>query len=74
MLLKGGVQVRRRKQAIVAFARQLLIDIWKWKLRDQQAPLVKPLCWPFGRLGALVLQLDKRRRMFLWRLVLLPAS
>jgi hypothetical protein len=23
--------VRRRKQAIVAFARQLLVDLWKWK-------------------------------------------
>ena len=22
---------RRRKQAIVAFARQLLVDLWKWK-------------------------------------------
>jgi transposase len=32
VLRKGGVHVRRRKQAIVAFARQLLIDIWKWKL------------------------------------------
>jgi transposase len=32
VLLKSGVHSRRRKQAIVAFARQLLIDIWKWKL------------------------------------------
>src|SRR5262249_18608327 len=25
------IDKRRRKQAIVAFARQLLVDIWKWK-------------------------------------------
>lgn len=31
VLLNGKVHVRRRKQAIVAFARQLLIDVWKWK-------------------------------------------
>jgi transposase len=32
VLLDRKVHLRRRKQAIVAFARQLLIDIWKWKL------------------------------------------
>lgn len=32
VLLNPKVHVRRRKQAIVAFARQLLVDIWKWKL------------------------------------------
>jgi transposase len=32
VLLDGKAHPRRRKQAIVAFARQLLIDIWKWKL------------------------------------------
>jgi transposase len=31
VLLNPKVHRRRRKQAIVAFARQLLIDIWKWK-------------------------------------------
>lgn len=31
VLLNAQAHVRRRKQAIVAFARQLLIDIWKWK-------------------------------------------
>ena len=31
VLLNPKVHLRRRKQAIVAFARQLLIDIWKWK-------------------------------------------
>jgi transposase len=31
VLLNGRVHARRRKQAIVAFARQLLIDVWKWK-------------------------------------------
>lgn len=31
VLLGVRVHSRRRKQAIVAFARQLLIDIWKWK-------------------------------------------
>lgn len=31
VLLNGRVHVRRRKQAIVAFGRQLLIDVWKWK-------------------------------------------
>jgi transposase len=31
VLLNPKMHVRRRKQAIVAFARQLLIDIWKWK-------------------------------------------
>jgi transposase len=31
VLLHPKVHVRRRKQAIVAFARQLLVDIWKWK-------------------------------------------
>src|ERR1035438_6354587 len=31
VLLNPKVHVRRRKRAIVAFARQLLIDIWKWK-------------------------------------------
>jgi len=30
-VLRARVHVRRRKQAIVAFARQLLIDLWKWK-------------------------------------------
>jgi transposase len=29
--LAPEVHVRRRKKAIVAFARQLLIDVWKWK-------------------------------------------
>jgi transposase len=32
VLLNDKAHARRRKQAIVAFARQLLIDIWKWKL------------------------------------------
>ena len=32
VLLNPKVHARRRKKAIVAFARQLLIDIWKWKL------------------------------------------
>lgn len=32
ILLNPKVHSRRRKQLIVAFARQLLIDIWKWKL------------------------------------------
>lgn len=32
VLLNPKVHGRRRKQVIVAFARQLLIDIWKWKL------------------------------------------
>lgn len=31
VLLNPKVHLRRRKQAIVAFARQMLIDIWKWK-------------------------------------------
>lgn len=31
VLLNPRAHSRRRKQAIVAFARQLLIDIWKWK-------------------------------------------
>jgi transposase len=31
VLLNPKVHARRRKQAIVAFARQLLVDIWKWK-------------------------------------------
>jgi transposase len=31
VLLNPKVHRRRRKQVIVAFARQLLIDIWKWK-------------------------------------------
>jgi len=31
VLLNPNVHVRRRKRAIVAFARQLLIDIWKWQ-------------------------------------------
>jgi transposase len=31
VLLNPKVHSRRRKQVIVAFARQLLIDIWKWK-------------------------------------------
>lgn len=31
VLLDVRVHARRRKQAIVAFARQLLIDVWKWK-------------------------------------------
>jgi transposase len=31
VLLNPKAHVRRRKQLIVAFARQLLIDIWKWK-------------------------------------------
>jgi transposase len=31
VLLERKAHLRRRKQAIVAFARQLLIDIWKWK-------------------------------------------
>jgi transposase len=32
VLLDPKAHARRRKQAIVAFARQLLIDLWKWKL------------------------------------------
>jgi transposase len=32
VLLDRRVHARRRKQAIVAFARQLLIDVWKWKI------------------------------------------
>jgi transposase len=31
VLLDRKVHTRRRKQVIVAFARQLLIDVWKWK-------------------------------------------
>jgi transposase len=31
VLLNPNAHLRRRKQAIVAFARQLLIDLWKWK-------------------------------------------
>jgi len=31
VLLNPKAHLRRRKQAIVAFARQLLIDLWKWK-------------------------------------------
>lgn len=31
VLRNPKVHVRRRKRAIVAFARQLLVDIWKWK-------------------------------------------
>jgi transposase len=31
VLLDRKTHLRRRKQVIVAFARQLLIDIWKWK-------------------------------------------
>ena len=31
VLLNPRAHVRRRKQAIVAFARQLVIDLWKWK-------------------------------------------
>ena len=31
VLLNPQMHVRRRKRAIVAFARQLLIDIWKWQ-------------------------------------------
>lgn len=31
VLLNPKAHKRRRKQAIVAFARQLLIDLWKWK-------------------------------------------
>jgi len=31
VLLNSRAHVRRRKQAIVAFARQLFIDLWKWK-------------------------------------------
>lgn len=31
VLLNPHAHVRQRKRAIVAFARQLLVDIWKWK-------------------------------------------
>lgn len=31
VLLNPKVHTRRRKQAIVAFGRELLVDIWKWK-------------------------------------------
>ena len=31
LALSTLVTLRRRKRAIVAFARQLLIDIWKWQ-------------------------------------------
>ena len=31
VLLNAKCHARRRKRAIVAFARQLLVDIWKWK-------------------------------------------
>jgi transposase len=31
ILLKPGVHRRARKRAIIAFARQLLIDLWRWK-------------------------------------------
>jgi len=31
VLLNPKVHARRRKQGIVAFARQLLVDLWKWK-------------------------------------------
>ena len=32
VLLNPKAHLRRRKRAIVAFARQLLIDIWKWQI------------------------------------------
>jgi len=31
ILSNANAHVRRRKQVIIAFARQLLIDLWKWK-------------------------------------------
>ena len=31
VLLNPKAHVHRRKQVIVAFARQLLVDLWKWK-------------------------------------------
>jgi len=31
VLLDSRAHTRRRKQVIVAFARQLFIDLWKWK-------------------------------------------
>ena len=31
VLWNPKAHARRRKQAIVAFARQLLVDVWKWK-------------------------------------------
>lgn len=31
VLLNPKVHARRRKQAIVAFARQLMVDLWRWK-------------------------------------------
>ena len=31
VLLDGRVHTRRRKQAIVALARQLLVDLWRWR-------------------------------------------
>jgi len=37
VLLNPKVARRRRKQAIVAFARQLLIDLWKWKTGQVRA-------------------------------------
>jgi hypothetical protein len=32
VLLNPKAHARRRKQAIVAFARQLFVDLWKWKI------------------------------------------
>ena len=31
VLLDGRVHARRRKQAIVALARQLFVDLWRWR-------------------------------------------
>jgi transposase len=31
VLLDGRVHARRRKQAIVAVARQLMVDLWRWR-------------------------------------------
>ena len=48
VLLNHKVHARRRKQAIVAFARQLLIDIWKWKT-GKATP--ESLGWQMTRAG-----------------------
>ncbi len=45
VLLNPKVAKRRRKQAIVAFARQLLVDLWKWKTGKVSA---ERLGWVMG--------------------------
>jgi hypothetical protein len=45
VLLDRRTHARRRKQAIVALARQLLVDLWRW--RTGQATAEK-LGWKLG--------------------------